>query len=273
MTTFQAIVYAAVYGFSLFIPVGETAHMWAISTLLEWPTVQDGLMGPLSLGACLAVLIYFRHDWASIVSSCLRVTLLWKKPMTLDERMPLFLLLANLPMIVLLLTIRQMQIELPSPENWSPFWVAGSLALLCVPVWLADRLNRRTKNMLSWNWVDALVVGFAQCVSLLPGGGRQIGAFAGGLFRNYSRESCAKFTFLTFGPVLLVQTLLELRSTSVSGISTLTFSMAVAVSFLCGLMAIGSLMKQIQNKGLAGALFYRCLFAAVILGWFWMKNR
>src|SRR4051812_7555339 len=99
MTTFQAILYAIIHGFSDFLPVSATAHHKLVAYLVGWPEPAGPMIGALSLGSLLALLVYFRHDWASMISCFLQVILFRKKPMTLDERLPLFLTLSTLPAV------------------------------------------------------------------------------------------------------------------------------------------------------------------------------
>src|SRR4051794_37293269 len=97
MTTFQAIVYGIIHGFTEFLPISARAHQILIPYILSWPEPTGVFGGALALGAFLAVLIYFRHDWASIISSFIQVIIFRKRPMTLDERLPLFIFVSSIP--------------------------------------------------------------------------------------------------------------------------------------------------------------------------------
>src|SRR4051812_21452469 len=97
MTTFQAIIYGILHGFTELLPLGAEAHRILLSYVTGWSEPTGPLLGALLLGSALALLIYFIHDWASMLSSLLQIVIYRRKPMTVDERMPLFVMLATIP--------------------------------------------------------------------------------------------------------------------------------------------------------------------------------
>src|SRR4051794_11037055 len=82
MTTFQAIVYATLHGISEFLPISSKAHHILIPYLIGWQPPPEQFFGTLAIGSSLALLIYFRHDWASMISCFLQVLIYRKRPMT-----------------------------------------------------------------------------------------------------------------------------------------------------------------------------------------------
>src|SRR5580704_14566314 len=118
MTTFQATVYAIFHGFTQILPVSENAHRILLAYLLDWPEPAGAFKGALSLGSLLAILIYFIHDWASMISCSLQCILFRKKPMTIDERMPIFILIAALPSVGAWFYVH----ETISEFEWTPLW-------------------------------------------------------------------------------------------------------------------------------------------------------
>src|SRR6188768_4265884 len=99
MTLFQAVVHSVLHGFAEFLPISVSAHHSLLAYVLGWPAPAGAAMGAMGLGASLALLVHFRHDWASMISSFLTVLIYRKKPMTLDERLPIFILVATLPVL------------------------------------------------------------------------------------------------------------------------------------------------------------------------------
>lgn len=275
MTTFQAIIYAIVHGFTEFLPVSAGAHHSLIPYVTGWPEPTGPFAGALSLGALLALLVYFRHDWASIISSFLQVIIFRKRPMTLDERLPLFVTVTSIPTVAAWYYLREPMSQLFS----SPGWIAIALAALGIPLFFADTLSRKNKGMFDWNWLDALLVGIGQSLMFLPGCGRATGALIGALFRNYNREAAAKYMFFASAPLLAGSTFMSLRGTDFQSavpmpdLSWLSFAVAVIVTMLVGLLSIGGLMKHIQRKGFNQYIVYRCLFAAGIAILIWVRSR
>lgn len=263
MTTVQAVVYAIVQGFSSFLPISSDAHRVLLPSLTHWSPPDGPLAGALALGCLLALLIYFRHDWASMISCFLQVILFRKRPMTLDERLPFFILIATLPLGIVTYYL----------GGWTPRWrpspmaVAIALAAFGAPLWLADSMSRRSKGMFDWNWVDSSIVGVLQLGTLVTGLGPMTATLTAALFRNYNREAAIKFAFFVMAPVLGAEAFRELHQTNfhapmpMPAMSWLSFAVALVVTFFVGLLAIGGLMKQIQHKGLGQYVAYRWVVA------------
>lgn len=274
MSTFQAIIYSVVKGFSEILPVSADAHVRLLSYLAQWEMPDPFMSGITSAAVTLALLVYYRHDWASILSSGLRVLLLWKKPMTFDERMPLFLLLSTLPAAIVW-TYASEFVPLFSNE---PQWIALSLFLFGIPIWFSERQGKKSRNMFDWNWLDSLVIGFFQIFLFIPGAGRQAIAFSAALLRNYSRDAAAKFLLLTLVPIVAVKSYQQLHHLDWAGVlqqsgtSVMTASVAFFVTFFSSLLAIGGFMKTIQTKGLLGFVTYRFVLASGTMIVFWARS-
>ncbi len=274
MPTFQAVILAIFYGFSVFLPISGDTHAWAIPFFFEWQSPSPEFQSALSFGALISLLFYFRHDWASIFSSALRVVLLWQKPKTIDERMPLFILVSVLPPLGLWHYFGGHLEVIGDPA----LWYAGSLVLFSFPLWIANRLNRKTKNIFNWSTLDAFILGICQTLILIPGAGRQVGALSGAFLRNFSLEAASKFMFFSFLPILFLQSLPFLKHFSwdlerpTPDLSWLSFFVVIVLSVFCGIMAIGGFMKNLNIKGIQGYLTYRVLLALGILSVYFFRG-
>ena len=180
MTTFQAIIYAVVHGLSSFFPVSADAHQVLVPFIPQWPEPNGPMLGALALGSLLALLVYFRHDWASMISCLLQVIIFRKRPMTLDERLPLFILIATLPLGIATYFLRGHEL----PITWTPVTVAAALAAFGIPLWISDSMSRKSKSMFDWNWIDAAIVGMMQIGTLILGLGSVAATLIAGQFRN-----------------------------------------------------------------------------------------
>lgn len=279
MTTFQAIVYAVIHGFTEILPVSSAAHHVLVPYLIGWEEPTSALLAAMSSGVFLALLVYFRHDWASMVSSMLQILIFRRKPMTLDERLPFFVILATLPLVAGWYYLAPMVDELRSHEYWKPTWIAGALAAFSLPLWFFDSMSRKTKRLYDWNWLDSLVIGVTHLLTLVPFAGRPYGAWTGAMFRNYSREAAAKFMFFTALPLIGGSAFLRLKGIETgtgapsADLSWLSFAIALVVSFLTSLLAIGGFMKHIQRGGMGQYVVYRFLLATAVIGVSWYKTR
>jgi undecaprenyl-diphosphatase len=275
MDTYQAIIYGIIHGFSEFLPIDAQAHAWAVPEVVGWSAAPPVLLGGLTAGALLAVLVYFRHDWFSMISCGLQVFVYRKKPMTMDERMPFFVILASIPPAIAWFYGHEFV------ESFELTWlrVAGLLALFALPLAFSDYWSRKNKRLPDWNWIDALFVGVLQCCFFVPGCGRMTAALTAACLRNYDREASAKFAFFASAPILAGLTLLHLKgldfhaAAPTEGLTWLAFSMACLVAFLTGLLAIGGFMKKVLVKSYGRYAIYRWVAAGGLALTFWLRNR
>lgn len=271
MTAFQAIIYGIVEGFSRCLPIDPNTHRSLVSTLLNWPVPEQTYIGALTLATAAAGFVTFRHDWASIISSFLRVVLLRKRPMTLDERMPLFLILATGPWIF----VSKLQLNPLEPVSLMVnLFLFASVGIALI---LAKHTGRNSKSLFDWNWLDALILGLAMLALWVPGMDiLSIGLMIGSM-RNYHRDAAVKFIFLVWFPITLLEAHTQLADFSFSnheaapGLNWLAFSVGTIAAFFFGMIAIGGLTKNIQKNGITGYAVYRMVLAtaSAIALWFW----
>jgi undecaprenyl-diphosphatase len=274
MTTFQAIIYGITYGFGEFLPISASAHQLLVPYLLNWPEPSSALLAALYLGTSLAVLTYFIHDWSSIISSFIQVIVFRKKPMTLDERLPVFLFFTAIPLVLAKLYLLPLILR----TDWQPGLVAVVLAAAGLPLFLAERRSRKNKGMFDWTWLDGLVIGVTGILMFIPGGGMPEGFMPGALLRNFNRESAAKYCFYAIFPILGFSAVIHLREISIHGgpaadLSWLSFGVALLVAYLSGLLAIGGLMKHVLRNGFGQYMIYRFLLAGATGIAIWLRSR
>lgn len=276
MTTFQAIILGIIGGFSGFLPVSANVHHRLAAFFLGWPELSGPALGAVSLGTLISVLIYFRHDWASIISSLLQVILFRKKPMTLDERMSFFLVLTTVPTLGVKIYLAD---QIPAILRENMLLSAAILAAFALPFIFLDSWGRKNKGMFDWNWLDSFLVGLGAATAIIPGFGAIDGVLIVALARNFNRESAVKFSFYVITPLLALNTYSLLNNLSFKAgppmpdFSWLSFFIMVLVSGLCGLLAIGGVIKNMERGTFKQYGVYRIVLALVILGFaFWTKK-
>lgn len=275
MTTFQAFIYAVIQGATQFAPVSAKAHQILLPYVVGWQPPTGALLGALNLGAFLACLIYFRHDWASMISSLIQVIAFRRRPMTMDERMPLFITISSVPTLLALSYFGESLTDTIS----APLGVTAIFAAVALPLWICDSWSKKCKGMADWNWLDALWIGLSQTLAILPGYDFFTGALFCGFFLNYRREAAAKYAFFTSVPVLLTQSITLLKDVNFHAqapmpeMTWLTFSVALVVTLLMGVLVIGGFMKNIAQKNIGQYVAYRWVMAALVCVVFWIRNR
>ena len=265
MTTFQGILYSALHALTEIFPLGSAAIQSLVSQFTGWPRPPLALQGVMTSAIALSIALYFIHDWLSMTSSFIQVFIERKKPMTMDERMPFFLILTTTPVALVWFNFHE---EIEAHLDSSPIVISMTLIAFGIMLGIADHLSRKNKNMYDWNIIDSLAIGVSQLALFIPGCGRSAATITGGLFRNYSREASAKYSMFASLPILLATARSQLHGFPLAGefpiseTSWLTLGTVFVVSLGTSLLAVGALVKQIQKNGMSQYIWLRILLGS-----------
>ncbi len=275
MSTFQTIVYGIIHGLTRFAPVGTSAHEYLIQHWLGWPSPPEVMQTAYGFAAFLALLIVFRHDWASIAACFLQVVIFRKKPMILDERLPFFLSLTAIPSIGLWYYLNSHASE----SSFNALTLGLLTAAFAFPLWMSDRWSRKNKGMFDWNLRDALTVGITQASMFAPGGDMMTGAIPGAFVRNYNREAATKYALFATAPILLGISWRFFREIDfhsaqpATDLSWLSLGVGSLVTLFFATIALGGVMRYTQKRGFGAYAGYRLVVAMALLVLYWMKER
>lgn len=272
MTLFQAIVTAIVGVFSEIFPVAAGAHRSLLEYFFGWDVSSAKLIGATDLGLFLALAFSLRHDMLSHFSSLLQVILYRKKPMAMDERMPIFVLVGIVLPIAAFLLFRQLPV---SPAE-NPYLFAGLLGLSGIPMAFLDGYTKKNKSIYDWNALDAALLGLGSAALAAPEIGRATGAFTLSALRNYSREGAGKFMLYVATPLAALSAWYHLHGPgsvlSISEFPSLYYYAVVVVSTLAGIVAINVFLNQLKTVSLTRYAVYRAILAAAVLGLHFYRN-
>lgn len=282
MTLLEAIILAAVQGITEFLPISSTAHLILIPWLVGWH--DPGLTFDIALhaGTLLAVLVYFARTWWRLfVDSfrCLAHRMQHRGANTPGAAgAP-----ALAPDVELNFTLMQLLVVGTIPAGFagyflesyaesslrSPYILAGMLIGVSVVMWIADRRPRLVRGIRSVGFVDAIIIGLAQAVSVVPGTSRSGATITAGLFLDLTRESAARFSFLLATPIIggaTVKKALEVWQHGLpKGATPADFLVGFAVSALVGYAAIDFLLRYLQVRTLKIFIAYRVVLGVIIL--------
>jgi len=251
-----AAILGLVQGLTEFLPVSSTAHLILVAGALGLDTQKFGLSFDvaLHLGTALAVLLYFARTWFGLVADLLARR--W--------RMPLLVLVGTLPA-----AIAGVLLESTVEKTLrAPIWivlglVAGSIVFVAV-----ERIAVRRRLMTELSVTDAIFMGAAQAIALLPGISRSGITISAGLLRELTREEATRFSFLLATPVILgagAKTLLDVRKAAELFAAPDVLAVGFLVSFVSGLAAVAFLVRFLRTHSLNWFVAYRLLLAAVVL--------
>jgi len=273
MTLFQALIYAALHGFTSILPVSLEAHSALLAHISGWSPPEGSLLGAMHLGCTLALFIFFIHDWASMISSLLQVIIYRKKPMTLDERLPFFLALATIPVLI----GYQLNITALLPEGLGqPVAVAVLLAAGGLFLSFAESMGKKNKTMFDWTILESLAVAAGNLLALIPGAGRMTGSLAFATLRNFNREAAIKFSLLAGFPVSLYWTIQILGEHGTGGsgwTEILYFAATTLVAGLATFLGMLGISKSYLINGARGYVGYRIAVGLSCTLWIWYQSR
>jgi len=282
MSLLQAIILGIVQGLTEFIPISSTAHLVFASRLIGLYDGVDAVLraeqttatiAVIQLGTLLAVLIYFARDIINITIAFVRdhLALLSGRrrvdgsvKLSHDAWLGWLVILGSIPVAVVGLLFKH-QIEGTFTKN---LWViAVMMIVVAVLLLIAERVGRRERSMEQLGISDALAVGGAQVLALIPGSSRSGSTIMGGLFAGLTRETAARFSFLLSIPAIAASGLLELKEavTKLPDGTYLPLVVATIVSGLVGYASIWFLLRFLRTHSTAVFIIYRLILGVAII--------
>lgn len=270
MHLISAAILGIVQGLTEFLPISSSAHLIVIPWLLGWKPEGLGFDVALHLGTSISILVFFWKDWVRLIKQAFR-GLKEKRPFgNADRKLLWFLVVATIPAAVIGVVFED------SIEGYlrSPLVTVFTLVLFGVLLLLAEKGSRKDRTMESFTWLDAIVIGVAQAIALVPGVSRSGITITAALSRNCNRTSAARFSFLLSTPVIVGAGLLEVyhfaKETQLSGTvfgqtPWSVIAIGVAASSITGFFCIRYFLKFIQSHSFSVFVVYRCILACIIL--------
>jgi undecaprenyl-diphosphatase len=272
MTLFQAIIYGIIQGLTEFLPISSTAHLRIVPALLGWGDPGAAFTAVIQFGTLVAVLSYFSKDIISILRAVLDG--IFKKSLfqTRESVMGWMIAAGTVPVVVLGLLFKK-DIE---TTLRSLYVIAASMIGLALVLLVAELLEKKRirdggqlKTLGEVSWLDAILIGCAQAVALIPGSSRSGVTITGGLFVGLNRETAARFSFLLSLPSVfaagayeLIKQRHELLSTD---IGVLNLVVATLVSGIVGYLSIEFLLGYLKKHTTYLFIFYRLIVGAALL--------
>src|SRR3954451_18814088 len=281
MTILQAIFLGLVQGLTEFIPVSSTAHLVFAARLVDLyggadKTLQaqqtTATIAVIQLGTLLAVLIDFTRDIVNILRAfiidhlaILRARNAPDRPkLSRDAWLGWLVIIGSLPVGTIGLLLKK-QIEGPFTKN---LWVIATMMIVVgALLMIAEIVGRRDHAMDQLTVKDALAVGSAQVLSLIPGSSRSGSTIMGGLFAGETRETAARFSFLLSIPAIAASGVLELKE-AVSKLpdgSNGPLVVATVVAGLVGYASIWFLLRFLRTHSTWLFIIYRVALGATLI--------
>jgi len=262
----KAVVMGLVEGLTEFLPISSTGHLILAGALLGFDDDKAKVFDiAIQTGAIFAVILVY---WQKI-----RDTVLALPTDRQAQRFALNVLIAFLPAVILgLLFGKAIKAHLFTPVVVASTFIIGGFIIL----WAERRQQRnptlaRIHEVEQMTPLDALKVGLAQCLAMVPGTSRSGATIIGGMLFGLSRKAATDFSFYLAVPTLIgagVYSLYKERAL-LSLADVPLFSVGLIVSFLSAWLCIHWLLRYIATHSFAGFAYYRIVFGVLVLTTAW----
>jgi undecaprenyl-diphosphatase len=260
MTPFQAVVLGIIQGLSEFLPISSSAHLALAPWLLGWDDPGLAFDVALHFGTLLAVLWYFRSEWAALVRAAFGIITTGRIE-TPEKRRVMYLILATIPGAIGGYLLQ----EQAATSFRSPQLIGITVIVVGIVLWLVDKLVDQRRVLGEMRWIDALLIGLSQAIALIPGVSRSGATMTTSRGLRFDRESAAEFSFLMSMPIIVAAIIMEgPKALAESGLTNEIMS-GVAASAISGWLAISVLMRYVSRHSYGIFAFYRVVFGIGVL--------
>ena len=255
----KALILGLVEGLTEFLPISSTGHLIIAGQLLDFHDEKAKVFDiAIQLAAILAVVWVYRARLAQVAVGMVRGE-------AGSRRFLGNLLVAFLPSAVLgFLFVKQIKANLFNPMVVATAFIVGGLLIL----WAERRQHTvRVAQIEDMTWSDALKVGFAQVLAMIPGTSRSGATIIGGLFFGLSRKTATEFSFFLAIPTMFAATLYDVfKHRELFSLADLPlFAVGGVASFVSALICVRWLLRYVSQHDFTPFAWYRIVFGIIVL--------
>jgi undecaprenyl-diphosphatase len=271
MTSLQAIILAIVQGVTELFPISSLGHAVILPAVLGWSVDQNGagflpFLVVMHLGTAVALLLYFWRSWVDFASA----VLIRRGPRAeAERRLFLRVVVATIPAAVIGFALEHLLRKgFGAPKLAAAFLIVNGVMLFAAERWK----GRAVRSLDRLRWIDAIAIGFWQCLALIPGLSRSGATMAGGYLAGLDHEDAARFSLLTATPIILAAGVLEapkLLHHGGGGFSEIAL-LAGAVAGVTAFISTAALMRWFRShevRGFDPFAIYSWVAGAGALAW------
>ena len=266
MTWTEAIVLGIVQGLTEFLPISSSGHMRITSALFFGQDAGASFTAVTQLGTEAAVLLYFAKDIWRISKTW--VVGIWDKSARKehDYKMAWYVIVGSIPIGIIGFAFKD-QIRTAARNLWL---VSIVLIVFSFVLAFAEYLGRQTRTLERFKMPDAVTMGFAQALALIPGVSRSGGTASAGLFLGLTREAALRFSFLLAIPAVVMSGVFSLPDVFDKGGGGLVPSgaqmvVATIIAFGLGYASIAWLLKYVSAHTFYPFVLYRVALGGIVL--------
>jgi undecaprenyl-diphosphatase len=259
---FHSIILGIVQGLGEFLPISSTAHLILVPYFFGWPDPGLAFDVALHVGTLIAVLAFFWQDWAVIFKLAFKngAQSSKLKAQSYKKNILWLIAIATIPGVLAGYFLEN------QAETFfrSPSLIALTLSSVGFILYIADKKTKKTKDLKTISKEDAMIIGAAQALAIIPGVSRSGATITAALFSGFDRVNAARFSFLLSTPIIFGAAILKLPHLFREGINV-AIIIGILASAVSGYLAIKYLLKLIEKIGYKVFFWYRLALAFVIL--------
>ena len=261
-----AFMMGALQGVTEFLPISSSGHLILLPWLFGW---QDPLLNSLTfdvalhVGTLVAVVAYFWSDWMSLLKA---VPQLARPQQSQPAMMLLAVIVATIPA-----AIAGVLFQKPIEAYFrSPLQIAVLLAVMGIVIAFIDRRSAATRELPALTWRDAVWIGLAQTLALMPGVSRSGATMSAGRALKFDRAVAACFSFLLSMPITLAAVVMKIKDLlAIHGNEVFAVVIGIVTSAVVGWLVIDLMLQWIRRIGFGWFAYYRIVMAIIVIGlWF-----
>lgn len=265
MELLQSAFLGLVQGITEFLPISSSAHLFLLPHLLGWQYAGITFDLALHLGSLLAIVLYFWKDLWALIIGFLKAVNKPKRFLTDDNsRMSLYIALGIIPAgIVGFLFDDLIETTLRNPL------ISASLLIFVGIIFLViEAITNPKRDFKHILLRDALIIGVAQCLALIPGVSRSGITMVTALCLGVKHEAAARFSFLLGTPITAAAAIFKLKDLAQTGLPSdmlAYFLVGMITAAISGYLAIRFLLTFLRKHSFTVFGWYRIAFGALAL--------
>jgi undecaprenyl-diphosphatase len=263
MNSFQAAILGLVQGVTEFLPISSTAHLRIVPAIAGWDDPGAAFTAVLQLGTLAAVIVFFLGELVRMLRAALRALQTPGRGADVDARHLGYLIVGTIPIGIVGLLLRH-AVE----GAFRSLWVVA-IALIVVALvlaWVERRQHGQGRDLNDINLRDAILIGCAQALALVPGVSRSGITLLAAMALGIRRDAAARFSFLLSIPAVAAAGIFELpKIIKAHDIGGTPLAVGLIVAALSGYASIAWLLKFLRTRSTMPFVIYRVVLGIAII--------
>ena len=272
MTDLHLMLLSALQGLTEFLPVSSSGHLILFSKFTTFPDQGLAFDVAVHVGSIIAVMIYFSETIWEMLKGVAKTYFIpnFKNP---GSKLAWLIVIGTIPAVIAGLFL----VENGTDELRSARLIGWTMLSFGIVLFIADKIGMTIRKIEHLTALDAVLIGLAQCLALIPGTSRSGATIIGGMLCGCSRTAAAEFTFFLAIPVMFGWGVLKLiKYLMAVGLAMTATEIAVLVvgivtAFVVSVISIKFLMGYIKKNDFTAFGVYRIIVGLVVLAYFGVK--